>query len=60
MSDCKYKDEERLSRRQAAERLLDIAYAFTAGRAGRGDAAGRRITAPVANERRLGRASLGR
>ena len=31
MFDFKYSDEERLSRRQAAEELLDIAYAFTAG-----------------------------
>ena len=31
MFDCKHSDEERLSRRQAAERLLDIADAFTEG-----------------------------
>ena len=55
MSDCKYKDEERLSRRQAAERLVDIAYALTAGGPLELNAAGRRVTVPIANELRLGR-----
>ena len=55
MSDRKYKDEERLSRRQAAERLVDIAYALTAGGPLELNAAGRRITVPIANELRLGR-----
>ena len=55
MSDCKHKDEERLSRRQAAERLVDIAYALTAGGPLELNAAGRRITVPIANELRLGR-----
>ena len=31
MSDFSYKEKERLSRHQAAERLTDIAYALTAG-----------------------------
>ena len=31
MSEIKRKDEERLSPRQAAERLTDIAYALTTG-----------------------------
>jgi amphi-Trp domain-containing protein len=56
MSDLKHEDEERLSRRQAAERLVDIAYALTAGGPLELNAAGRRITVPVANELRLGRA----
>ena len=55
MSDRKYKDEERLSRRQAAERLIDIAYALTAGGPLELNAAGRRVTVPIANELRLGR-----
>ena len=55
MSDFKHDDEERLSRRQAAERLVDIAYALTAGGPLELNAAGRRITVPVANELRLGR-----
>ena len=32
MSDFNLRDEERLSSRQVAERLVDIAYALTAGR----------------------------
>lgn len=31
MSDFSYKEKERRSRQQAAERLTDIAYALTAG-----------------------------
>ena len=54
MSDFKHKDEERLSRQQAAERLVDIAYALTAGRPLELNAAGRRITVPM-GELRLGR-----
>ena len=55
MCDFKHSDEERLSRRQAAERLVDIAYALTAGGPLELNAAGRRITVPIANELRLGR-----
>jgi amphi-Trp domain-containing protein len=55
MSDCEYKDEERLSRQRAAERLVDIAYALTAGGPLELNAAGRRVTVPIANELRLGR-----
>ena len=69
MSDFKHKEEERLSRQQAAERLIDIAYALTAGRPLELSAAGRRVTVPVATgaaagaraevERRSGRARAG-
>jgi amphi-Trp domain-containing protein len=55
MSDFEHKQEERLSRRQAAERLIDIAYALTAGGSLELDVAGRRIMVPVANELRLER-----
>ena len=55
MSDFKHRDEEQLSRRQAAERLVDIAYALTAGRPLELDSDGRRITVPMGNELRLGR-----
>ena len=55
MSNFKHEDEERLSRPQAAERLVDIAYALTAGGPLELNAAGRRITVPMGNELRLGR-----
>ena len=48
MSD--FKQEERLSRQRAAERLIDIAYALTAGGPLELSAGGRRITVPVGNE----------
>ena len=48
MSD--FKQEERLSRQLAAERLIDIAYALTAGGPLELSAGGRRITVPVGNE----------
>ena len=54
MSD--FKQEERLSRQRAAERLIDIAYALTAGGPLELRAAGRRMTAPVGNELHLERA----
>ena len=54
MSDFKHNDEERLSREQAAERLVDIAYALTARGSLELNAAGRRIEVPVANELRFG------
>ena len=45
--------DERLSRQQAAERLIDIAYALTAGGPLELSSAGRRITVPVEKELRL-------
>ena len=42
-----FKQDERVSRQQAAERLIDIAYALTAGGPLELIAAGRRITVPV-------------
>ena len=42
-----FKQDERVSRQQAAERLIDIAYALTAGGPLDLIAAGRRITVPV-------------
>ena len=50
-----FKQDERLSRQQAAERLIDIAYALTAGGPLELIAAGRRITVPVDKELRLAR-----
>ena len=50
MGDFKHKEEERLSRQQAAERLIDIAYALTAGGLLELSAAGRRVTVPVGND----------
>ncbi len=45
-----FKQEERLSRHQAAERLIDIAYTLTAGQPLQLSAGGRRITVPVGNK----------
>jgi amphi-Trp domain-containing protein len=50
-----FKQAERLSRHEAAERLIDIAYALTAGGPLELNAAGRRITVPVERELRLER-----
>ncbi len=47
------KDEEWLSRQRAAERLIDIAYALTAGDPLQLNMAGRRLKVPVANELHL-------
>ena len=55
MSDFEHKQEERLSRQQAAERLIDIAYALTSGGPLELNMAGRRIKVPVGNELQLGR-----
>ncbi len=55
MSDFKYKTAERLSREQVAERLVDLAYALTAGGPLELGAAGRRVTVPVPNELQLER-----
>jgi amphi-Trp domain-containing protein len=54
MSDFKHKEAE-LSRQQAAERLIDIAYALTAGGPLELSAAGRRVTVPVPKELQLER-----
>jgi amphi-Trp domain-containing protein len=56
MSDFTHTEEARLSRQQAAERLIDIAYELTAG--GRLELRGAdgQISVPVANELRLERA----
>jgi amphi-Trp domain-containing protein len=48
MSD--FKQEELLSRQQAAERLVDIACGLTAGGPLELSGGGRRITVPVGNE----------
>ena len=50
-----FRQDERLSRQQAAERLIDIAYALTAGGPLELIAAGHRITVPVEKELRLER-----
>jgi amphi-Trp domain-containing protein len=50
-----FRQDERLSRQQAAERLIDIAYALTAGGPLELISAGRRITVPVEQELRLER-----
>ena len=52
MSDFTHREEERLSRQQAAERLVDIAYQLTAG--GRLELRGAdgQISVPVAKELR--------
>jgi amphi-Trp domain-containing protein len=55
MSDFTHKEQEQLSRQHAAERLIDIAYALTAGGPLELSAAGRRITVPVGGELRLER-----
>jgi amphi-Trp domain-containing protein len=56
MGDFTHKeDEQRLSRQEVAERLIDIAYALTAGGPLELGAAGRRVTVPVANELHLER-----
>jgi amphi-Trp domain-containing protein len=55
MGDFKHKEAERLSRQQVAERLIDIAYALTAGGPLELSATGRRITVPVAKEMLLER-----
>jgi amphi-Trp domain-containing protein len=50
-----FSQDERLSRQQAAERLIDIAYALTAGGPLEVIAAGRRITVPIEKDLRLKR-----
>jgi amphi-Trp domain-containing protein len=53
--DFKHTEHELLSRQQVAERLIDIAYALTAGGPLELTAAGRRVTVPVPNELHLER-----
>ena len=55
MNDFKHTEEEWLSRQQAAEHLVDIAYSLTAGGPLELSMAGRRIKVPVANELRMER-----
>jgi amphi-Trp domain-containing protein len=55
MGDFKHTEAERVSRQEAAERLIDIAYALTAGGPLELSAAGRRVTVPVGNEMQLER-----
>jgi amphi-Trp domain-containing protein len=50
-----FRQDERLSRQQAAERLIDIAYALTAGGPLELIEPGRRIAVPIENELRLER-----
>ena len=50
MSDFTHKEAERLSPQQAAERLIDIAYALTAGGPIELDANGRCFTVPIAGK----------
>ena len=50
-----FKQGERVSRQQAAERLIDIAYALTTGGPLELIEAGRRIAVPVERELRLER-----
>ena len=66
MSDSKHKEHEQLSRRQAAERLIDIAYALTTGGRMKLDGDGEvelpavdRITLTRASRSRGGRVELG-
>jgi amphi-Trp domain-containing protein len=48
-----FRQDGRLSRQQAAERLIDIAYALTAGGPLELIEAGRRIAVPIEKELRL-------
>jgi len=55
MSNDKITAQERLSRNQAAERLIDIAYTLTAGQPLALSAGGRQMTVALAGELRLTR-----
>jgi amphi-Trp domain-containing protein len=55
MSDFKHKEQERLSRRHAAERLIDIAYALSAGPPFELRVDGEQIRVPVPDELHLER-----
>jgi len=55
MTEFKHSGEERVSRRQAAERLVDLAYALTTGGRLELTVEGERVTVPLADELRLER-----
>ncbi len=55
MSDFMHREEERVTRQQAAERLIDLAYALTAGGPLELGPAGRRVTVAVGGELHLER-----
>ena len=55
MNDFKRKDEERVSRQQAADRLADVAYALTSGVPLELTVNGERVSIPIADELRLER-----
>ena len=55
MSDVQRSEKEHVSRRQAAERLVDLAYALTTGGRLELTVEGERVTVPLADELRLER-----
>jgi amphi-Trp domain-containing protein len=55
MGDLERKDKERTSRQKAAEHLIDLAYALTAGGSLQLTVGGGRVTVPLADELRLER-----
>ena len=55
MNDFKRKDEEVVSRQQAAERLADLAYLLTSGVPFELTVNGERVSIPIADELRLER-----
>jgi amphi-Trp domain-containing protein len=55
MSDVQRNENEHVSRRQAAERLVDLAYALTTGGRLELTVEGERVTVPLADELRLER-----
>jgi amphi-Trp domain-containing protein len=55
MNDFKRKDEEHVSRQQAAERLTDVAYALSAGQPLELTVNGDRVSVPIADDMRLTR-----
>lgn len=55
MSDVQRNEKELVSRRQAAERLVDLAYALTMGGRLELTIEGERVTVPLADELRLER-----
>jgi amphi-Trp domain-containing protein len=50
MTEFEHSDGERLSRRQAAERLVDLAYGLTTGGAVELDVDGERLSVPVPDD----------
>jgi amphi-Trp domain-containing protein len=55
MTDVQRSDKEHVSRRQAAERLVDLAYALTTGGRLELTVEGERVTVPLVDELRLER-----